>query len=37
MAAEFVATGSLISQRDGTHLSLAGGFDAGEFTRQGHV
>ena len=27
--------GDWISQRDGTHLSLAGGFDAGEFTRQG--
>ena len=27
--------GHWISQRDGTHLSLAGGFDAGEFTRQG--
>ena len=29
--------GHWVSQRDGTHLSLAGGFDAGEFTRQGHV
>ena len=27
--------GHWVSQRDGTHLSLAGGFDAGEFTRQG--
>ena len=29
--------GHWVSQRDGSHLSLAGGFDSGEFVRQGET